>query len=633
LSASSISSSLTAGTDVTIVAQDNNKVADILVETPITRSKGTTNTVTLTLKADREIRVDADIKSEDEAGALNITLWSDSDATKDSKTGKYVSDNSGAVILNANLYSNGGNINLLSGPDDGTATAGQQGTVGTYIGLKDSELQDLIKSDTRTDRNIITKGGNINIYGDLLLATGDYTNINTVAADGTKGGSVYVSGLIDSGNFYKAINWTKNLNLTAGHTWADARKQAYTNVYGTTTPGGSDIWDSYLTNITSNLENSVIESVVNKKTMTTAYFIGGYTKDVASTSRNWYWADGPEANKTFFIQTAAGKGTPGEYVYNNWHKNEPNNANGQTVATIGYDWDSKWDDNKTGNNIKDGAIEMPGYIQETNMLRSALKINAGSGDVYLKGNIGSQRSLWELDVTNTGSVTTGGSVQLSGDYYKGVQKYADMNINSTGDVKMVGFVDATGNINIGQNASPASVEADDYLTAENGDILIGNATNRAGKTTLKGQVTAGTGVSIYTNGDVTANGIEAKGADISTLGSGLTTPKVLGDIVINDSKENSIITLSGDTVVDSTDDTKDDITLYADDMALNGSVKTNANTGVVTVSNYTKEHTIDLGAAGDVDNALKLSDVEIDEITASKLVVGNNDYCNGDRKY
>ena len=639
VSATSIINTLNAGNDVSITATDNNKVADILVEAPIVKTAGGDRT--LTLKADREVRIDQNISST--AGKLNMLFNSDARNNK-----------SGAVVLNADLYSNGGDITMQSGSDT------VHPSVGTYIGLKDSELQALIDNDTRTDRNIITKGGAVTIYGDLLLATGDYTNINTVADDGVTGGAVHVTGLIDSGNYYKKIDSGSSTNPI---TWAEARTQAYTNSQGTLTTGGSSLWDSYLVNITSNLENSVVLSTFTKTKETTAYYIGAYATDTnkltvrQSVPRVWYWADGPEAGKSFFNQTGKGTGTTDPYTYtdadghsvtlpkttytyNGWHGGEPNNdsgyANGQNAATIGYGWDSKWDDNTAVNKAAAGQEEIKGYIQETNMLRSALNIKAGSGNVNLDGNIGSQRTLWELDVTNTGNVTTGGSVQLSDDYYKGKQFYSDMNIYSTGDVTMKGFVDATGNINIGyDNAgnkiATGKVEADSSLTAEQGAIVIGSDTTRSASALLKGQVSAGTGVAIYTNGDVESDtGIFAIGNDVSDIATGgtkpaLSTPKVLGNIVINDSKENSKITLKGTTMVGSILDAKDDITLYGDKMDIEGPVTTNITTGVVTVSNYTEGNSIDLGSGTDAaSDTLELSDKEIDKITASKLVVGNN---------
>ena len=625
--ASSIQSSLNNGTSVAITAEDNNKVADILVESPITKTTG--GDATLTLKAQREIRIDANIKSS--FGKLAMEFWSDSAGRE-----------SGAVILNADLDSHGGDITMGSGS---SITAG---TVGTYIGITEAELKKLIDSDTRTPRNVVTYGGNLKIYGDLLLATGDFTNFNTVAANGTDGGSVLVDGRIDSGNFYKAIKAGDGNNLL---TWDKARTLAYTNSQGITTTGGADIWDSYLTNITSNLENSVVASTFEKTSMYTAYFIGAYTKGIHTLPRTWYWADGPEAGKTFFQQTIGkttatdtnphGTSAGMDYTYSKWHAGEPNNdnGNGQNIATIGYGWDAKWDDNLAGNQKKGNDEEIPGYIQETNMVRSALNITSGKGDVEVTGKIGSQRTLWQLDVNNTGNVTFKGSVQLSGDYYTGKQFYSDMNIYSSGNVTMRDFVDATGNINIGYDKSGNTiatgiVEADSSLTAQKGAVAIGSdsATTRAASALLKGQVTAGTGVAIYTSGNVESDtGILANGNDVTDLATGgtrpaLSTPKVLGNVVINDSGADSKITLKGTTTVGSAVDTKDDITLYGDKIDLQGPVTTNGTTGVVTVSNYTAGNTIDLGSTVDTTaNTLELSDSEIDKITASKLVVGNND--------
>ncbi len=628
--ASSVAASLNNGTSVSIEATDKNKVADITVASAIEKTAG--GEATLTLKAQRNVTVNAPISST--AGKLNMTFWSDTSDT--------AGDVAGAVVLNADLNSNGGNIIAGSGA---TLT---NGTVGAYVGLTTDEFNTLISAigsgdindPAKPKRTFTTNGGNFNVYGDLLLATGSEVTIDTInntAGHTGEGGNVSVSGKIDSGNFYKMYTFSADDIQNTKYYWTHARTDAYTNSFGTHTEGGSLLLDSYLTNITSVLENSIVLSTFTKTTRLDAYYIGAHADDVNNVlvaqpghNRTWYWTDGPEAGKTFFKETASGVGSSVgmDYSYSSWHSGEPNNAQGtwaqgQNVATVGYDWSSKWDDNGATNKLNtDGSLEIKGYIQETNNLRSALVVNAAAGNVELGGDIGSQRTLWALNVNNTGNVTTKGTVQLSGDLFNGVQYGGDMNIESTGAVRMEKSVSATGHIYIGQTVAPASVTALSTLTA-GGDstvrntadrnILIGTDSSRAGSVSLTGAATADDGIKIYTAGDVTAGDLTAKG---------LVTA---GNIVINDSGAESKITLTGTTTTTSTADDRDDITLYGDKMDLQGAVTTNGNTGVVTVSNYTPGNNIDLGSAVDTTaNTLEISSTEVNKITASKLVVGNN---------
>lgn len=632
---STIENDLNHGTSVNIVATDKNDVADILVEGKIEKTAG--GDAALNLKAERAVTIDADITST--SNKLSMNFWSDS-----------VGDGIGAVVLNANLKSNGGDVTTGSGHTE------SDGSVGTYIGLTTNEFDQLITAvgsgnindSNKPERSITTNGGKITMYGDLLLGTGGPVTFDTT--NGSSGGDVTVTGKIDSGNFYRCVVWDTNLNSTAGHTWEDARTQAYKNVFGTTTEGKSALWDSYLTNITSALENSIVLSTFTKSSQLDAYYIGAHAESGTGTGtqtdasrlnvhmnnpRTFYWTDGPEAGQSFYYATGSGSGNSDSttWKYTGWHGGEPNNdasfKTGQNAVTVGYDWPSKWDDNTAANDIKGSSIEIKGYIQETNNFRSALTVKAGSGSVDFKGDIGSQKELYALNVNNTGNVTTEGTVKLQGDLFNNVQYGGDMDIESTGTVTMQKSVDATGHIYIGQTVAPAAVIAKDTITA-GGDttvrddtdqnIKIGTTTNRVGSVELDKLATADDGIAIYTTGNI-------------TTGDGLTANGLLkaGDIILNASGAESMITLAGTTKVTSTADAKDDIYLTADKMALNGPVTTNGSTGVVAVSNYTAGNTIDLGSTADTTAmTLELSSDEINKITTSKLLVGTNDTSAGD---
>ena len=91
---------LNKGTDVTIQAIATNGVANITVNSPIKKEAGTD--ATFTLDAMRNITINKAITST--SGKLNVLLNSDTDGNK-----------IGAVIINADIDTNGGNFISSSG--------------------------------------------------------------------------------------------------------------------------------------------------------------------------------------------------------------------------------------------------------------------------------------------------------------------------------------------------------------------------------------------------------------------------------------------------------------------------------------------------------------------------------------
>ena len=210
VSAGKVSDTLSSGTDVTIEARDANKVASIEVDAAITMDsesaaakavKGNDNTATLALKAQRNVTINKEIKAVNDS-KLNVLLQSDLDG-----------DNFGAVVVNANINTNGGSFTSASGT---TATSS---TVGTYFGHADGE--------TTENRTITTNGGDINLYGDVALGlNGASLTLNTVKAnDATKGGAVTITGSVDSGNSYKAYT----NNSSDSKDWYAMVKDYYNN--------------------------------------------------------------------------------------------------------------------------------------------------------------------------------------------------------------------------------------------------------------------------------------------------------------------------------------------------------------------------------------------------------------------
>ena len=180
-----VSQLLSKGTNVRVESADINKAASISVNSTI--EKTGTKEASFTLEAQRNITINKDITAKD--GKLNVTLNSDTDG-----------DAIGAVIINANIKTNGGNFTSGSG---GTrhydrynrligAGNPSKGTVGTYFG----------NGGATGNRSVTTNGGAVNLYGDVAIGlNGGKLTIDTTKEDGT-GGLVNITGTIESGNSY-----------------------------------------------------------------------------------------------------------------------------------------------------------------------------------------------------------------------------------------------------------------------------------------------------------------------------------------------------------------------------------------------------------------------------------------------
>ena len=189
---------LNAGTNVTIQAAATNGSANIIVKNDIDKTAG--DDATFTLDAMRNITVNGNISST--SNKLNVVLNADSNG-----------DQIGAVIINANINTNGGNFTSASG---GTVTytsdkANTKGygkgtlsgkadpaghTVGTYFGHVDSSGT---ADGAKDDRMIKTSGGKITLNGEIAIGL----NGGTLTLD-SGGGDVTATGIINSGNSYGA---------------------------------------------------------------------------------------------------------------------------------------------------------------------------------------------------------------------------------------------------------------------------------------------------------------------------------------------------------------------------------------------------------------------------------------------
>lgn len=207
---------LSKGTDVMIQAISSSGAASITLESPIdiTVSSSASKNPTFTLEANRNITINQNITAESSGKGLNIMLNADTDG-----------DNIGAVIMNADVTTNGGwfksatggNVTHTYGTSDadkknyGTYNGVKVGggpnhdgsTVGTYFGGKDTAKQ-------AENRFIKTNGGAITLNGEVAIGL----NGGTLTLD-TGGGDLTVTGLINSGNSYKAYiygtdDWNNN---------------------------------------------------------------------------------------------------------------------------------------------------------------------------------------------------------------------------------------------------------------------------------------------------------------------------------------------------------------------------------------------------------------------------------------
>ena len=128
VNSATVNNLLNGGTAVSVQATDANKVASITVNSAINKTSG--GDTSLTLEAQRNVTVNAGIASS--SGALNVNLHSDTDG-----------DGLGAVLINADIATNGGTFT------SGSGTTIESGSVGTYFG----------NQGEMGDRHVTTNGG------------------------------------------------------------------------------------------------------------------------------------------------------------------------------------------------------------------------------------------------------------------------------------------------------------------------------------------------------------------------------------------------------------------------------------------------------------------------------------------
>lgn len=199
---------LTNGTDVKIQAASANGAASIILNSEINpKVGGSKKEATFTLEANRNIEVHKDIKANSDGGKLNVILNANTN-----------NDGIGAVIIDANIETNGGyfisasggkgekGVRLESSGSNGFVTGNltgeadhDAGTVGTHFGNTNTSGE----SGEKGDRRIITNGGAVTLNGEVSIGlNGGSLIIDTTAKDGKRDGEVTVTGIVNSGNAY-----------------------------------------------------------------------------------------------------------------------------------------------------------------------------------------------------------------------------------------------------------------------------------------------------------------------------------------------------------------------------------------------------------------------------------------------
>lgn len=231
ISTAMVEKMLNEGTSVTVQAAATNGSANIIVQNDIDKTAG--DDATFTLDAMRNITVNGNISST--SSKLNVVLNADSNG-----------DKIGAVIINANINTNGGDFTSASGgtvtyawdkdnsDKDNTKGYGKgklEGkadpaghTVGTYFGHVN---EDGTADGKKDDRLIQTKGGKITLNGEIAIGL----NGGTLTLD-SNGGAVTATGIINSANSYGAYvygtdTWNTLVEDTLEQYLKDGKVPAY----------------------------------------------------------------------------------------------------------------------------------------------------------------------------------------------------------------------------------------------------------------------------------------------------------------------------------------------------------------------------------------------------------------------
>ncbi len=554
--------SINASDVVTYIANGDLKIEAVDIEIDAALSNSTSNSLilearndvflnsgltftgseatTLTVKANRHVRLKSDANITSSSAPLNAQFWADTDQDAD-----------GIIYIGSeNIDTNGGHL-----------TFGEEGQRATVGGESILVGGDVFFQRSTSAQTLTTGGGELNIYGETIVANTDGLSINSANGD------ITLHGLLNSGSQYTFVDKTGN---AGSGSWSEARTEAKNG-----TPGGGDIGHSYLVNITSRLENSIAGLTANYS----GAWIGAYRNDNGdSGGPEWEWADGPESGEHFFTEESAGGGSAESGYYSNFGSGEPNGFNcGSNCESVGqfFGSEGQWNDLDEGTTYsasQDTIYLVLGYVQETNLAPSSVGINAGSGHVFFDGGVGTAKALSTLNVTSASTTLVGNGVVTTG-----AQTYSSsLAVNSVGSSEEVRIsagsggngISAGGNVEIfgskidfGADLNTSSVNGNIFLQAPTKIDVVG--TDRA--------LNSGAGdITLITNAigdsgnqfEITSTGIFSfqpstnwtstfVGGSFLTLKGALTSGNFTGDTSLPESrwlKINAIESLSGFTL-------------------------------------------------------------------------------------
>lgn len=305
---------------------------------------------------------------------------------------------------------------------------------------------------------------------------------------------------------------------------------------------GSAVGDTYLATLTTVLENSL-----TAPNSATALFVGARGSGVLHKtggnldrekhlpysyyglpddllySNGMYWVTGPEGlenngkgtqfysnvGSDWSTVTAQKTYNSGSNIYGfvNWQtwpvsgvtRTQPDNSG--PFLTVGYGTQNQWDDiAMAGGYGGDQSAWAKGFVQEKNLANSSLKINSGTGEVKLQGDIGKSKALDTVSIESNNAVTVGTDNNNVTDYYHGTI-YVDHGLYISGNGVKVG----------GEIHSGESEETDTFTTLEDkykdnvtilssGNIEVHGIT--ANPYTARGATTANGGkISLTSTGD------------------------------------------------------------------------------------------------------------------------------------
>ena len=482
---------LNHGTRVSVQATDANKVASITLDSAINKTSG--EDTSLTLEAQRNVTVNAGIKST--SGALDVNLHSDTDG-----------DGLGAVLINADIATNGGTFT------SGSGTTIESGSVGTYFG----------NQGEMGDRHVTTNGGAINLYGDVAIGlNGGTLTLDTKNKTTGASGAVKVTGTVDSGNSYKRVasgleGWTdfvksyydevmsdedkytaptytlrrgaeqypaseyypkyvlnsdgtvSQITSGSGYRWRDlqatgntvtlssydelsaSQKDALSSNLATlsktwagakamaqgATKGTNNTGDTYLATITTALENSLASPAEEYQLIVGGRGSGNKNDPVDQQYPDgYYWVTGPEgmANNGKGTKFAKNDGSAVNNYYVKWNSSysQHTHATEKEPNNSGPMVSIGFGTASNWDDVSETATTIRGFVQEKNLAHSGLIINAGDSKVDIAGNLGNSVALKNVEI-NAGDVAIG-----SGSHYTGIV-HSDEGVSITGKNVTVG---------------------------------------------------------------------------------------------------------------------------------------------------------------------------------------------------